>query len=290
MIAGLLKKILLVCYCIIISTTKIYADTDIKPWRDFVLLLKENKFQEEMIRPHLEELRKPNMDFINKIIELDKWAELDVEPEIIRLKNRINYLIFLTINNTKAEYCFTFIEDNSKWYLEHIETIFIRLDKIPALPVSEFPDIPDFQKAWAREEIYWSEQVRIYSFLKAEKGKEFAINWFKDGMGYNIAAKTWVPFVESKKAFILYMCWEQRNLRGGEVVLEKLGDDEALVKIRPLLINIYLQSSHFKQQISWDDFIEIYFAIWKDRAEQAGWKLDFILGDYLLGFHFKRNI
>lgn len=287
---GLLKQMLFVCGIIIVSATGIKADSRMKSWQDFILLIKEDKFKENMIRPHLESLRKPIMDFINKVKEIDNWAELDTEPEIIKFNNKINCLINLTISNNKAEYCFTFVEENSIWYLEHIETIFIRLDKIPSLPVSEFPDVSDFQKAWASEEIYWSEQVRVFNFLKKEKGKEFAIDWFKDGMGYNLAAKTWVPFVEPQKAFVLYMCWEQRNLRGGEVVLEKLGDDEALVKVRPLLINIYLQSSHLKQQISWDNYIEIFFAIWKDRAEHAGWKLDFLLGDYLIGFHFKRDI
>jgi hypothetical protein len=114
------------------------------------------------------------------------------------------------------------------------------------------------------------------------------LNWFKDGAGYFLAAKTWVPFVEPGKAFILYLCWEQANLRKSKVTLEKLDENEAMIRIRPLLIDIYLQASHLKQQISFEDYVQIFTTIWEDRAEKAGWKLEIIGGDYLIGFHFTR--
>ena len=262
------------------------AMDDLKLWNDFIEQIKAGKFTEDMIRPHFESLRKSNMAFINKMKNEALRQELESQPEIIRANNRINYLLALTFNNSQNTYCFTFIEENGKAYLQHIETIFVRLDKIPSLPASEFPDVSDSQKAWAREEIYWSEQVRLFNYLSKEKGKEFAFDWFKDGAGYFLGAKTWVPFVDPKKAFILYLCWEQANLRGSKVVLEKLDEGEAIVKIRPLLINIYLQSSHLRQQISWEDYISLFFTIWQERAEKAGWKLDFKLGEYLIGFHF----
>ena len=104
-------------------------------------------------------------------------------------------------------------------------------------------------------------------------------------MGYLLGAKTWVPFVDPKKAFILYLCWEQAQLRGNKVILEKLDDKEAFVKIRPIYIDLYLRSSHLKQQISWEDYMQIFFTIWEERAKKAGWHLDFITGEYIIGFH-----
>jgi len=87
------------------------------------------------------------------------------------------------------------------------------------------------------------------------------LNWLKDGAGYFLAAKTWVPFVEPEKAFILHLCWEQANLRRNKVTLEKLDENAAMIRIRPLLSDIYLQASHLKQQISFDDYVQIFATI-----------------------------
>ncbi|MBN2092070.1 hypothetical protein JW964_20800 [candidate division KSB1 bacterium] len=266
----------------------IHAIDDTTIWKEFILLVQQKKFSAEMIRPHYESLRQSSMNFVQAMMDNAIAQELKEKPEIICSKNQISYLIPLTLNQNKVTYSFTFVEENEKWYLQHIESIFIRLDKISALPTSEFPDNSEQQKAWQREEINWSQQVRLFNFLCAEKGKAYALNWFKDGAGYFLAAKTWVPFVEPEKAFILNLCWEQANLRRSKVTLEKLDENEAMIRIRPLLIDIYLQASHLKQQISFDDYVQIFTTIWEDRAEKAGWKLDIIGGDYLIGFHFKR--
>jgi hypothetical protein len=176
-------------------------------------------------------------------------------------------------------------------FLKHIEGVFVRLDKVSSLPASNFPDLTEQKKSEAREEIYWSEQVRLFNFLSREMGKEFAYKWVKDGIGngvgYLLGAKTWVPFVEPKKAFILYLCWEQAKLRGSKIILEKLDDDEAIVKIRPFYIDLYLRASHLKQQISWEDYVQIFYTIWQERAEKAGWQLDVKTGEWYIGFHFK---
>lgn len=280
-------------FILIYFTYDAFAIDDFKLWQEFLQLIKKGEFTEDMIRPHFESLRKSNMEFLNMMKDKASWDELESKPEIIRVNDQINYLIPLTFDSYKTTYCFTCIEENGQLYLKHIEAIFIRLDKISLLPTSEFPDLSDQQKAWAREEIYWSEQVRLFNFLSEEKGKEFAYEWVKreigNGVGYLLGAKTWVPFVEPKKAFILYLCWEQAKLRGNKVILEKLDDKEAIVKIRPIYIDIFLSSSHLKQQISWEEYVQIFFTIWQERAEKAGWQLDFITGEYLIGFHFRSD-
>jgi hypothetical protein len=117
------------------------GDTTI--WKEFIQLVQQKKFTAEMIHPHFESLRQANVDFVQSMMDNAIAQELKEKPEIIRSKNQVNYLLPLTFNNSTATYCFTFIEENEKWYLQHIESIFIRPDKISALPTSEFPDISD---------------------------------------------------------------------------------------------------------------------------------------------------
>ena len=125
-----------------------------------------------------------------------------------------------------------------------------------------------------RDEGRISEMVRLFNFLSKEKGKEFAFNWFKDGNGYALAAKTWVPFFPLSKAFILFLCWEQSNLRGNEVTLEKLEESEAVVRIKSISFHLYKAAAHLKPKISFEDFRKMFETRWQDRAEKAGWKVE----------------
>jgi hypothetical protein len=115
--------------------------------------------------------------------------------------------------------------------------------------------------------------VRIFNTLAQAKGRESAFDFFRDGNGYLLSARTWVPFVEPPRAFILYLCWEQANLTGNEVVLEKLQDREAVIRMRTFFFRLYKVSAHLKQQISFEDYRNIFETIWQDRSRAAGWEL-----------------
>lgn len=106
------------------------------------------------------------------------------------------------------------------------------------------------------------------------QGRDYAFDFFKDGAGYFLAAKTWVPFVEPRRAFILYACWEQANLRGNPVTLEKLGDAEAVVRVSTYYFGLYKASAHLRQQIPFEDYRRIFETIWRDRARAAGWAFE----------------
>lgn len=194
-------------------------------------------------------------------------TSVEIVPEIISTVDKINYIISLS----GEQYCLTFIVDGENWFLQHVECIFIRLDKV-LTPADSFPDISDQKKNWIRQEIEIHKMVRLFNFLRTEKGKDFALDWFKDGAGYRLESLSWVPFVEPLKAFILYLCWEQSNLYGNETVLESLNCDYARVRIKTLYNDIYKQT-HIKQQIMYDDYIGIFDTMWKDRAQAAGWDL-----------------
>jgi hypothetical protein len=154
-----------------------------------------------------------------------------------------------------------------------MESITVRLDKISSLPASTFPDLPEEKKGWMREEIRVSNQVNLFNLLSKEKGREFAFNWFKDGPGYLLTAKAWVPFYPVRKALILYLCWEQANLNGNKVTLEQLDDNQAKVLMNPIYFKLYKQAGHLYQQISSEDYRRIFETIWHDRATSAGWEL-----------------
>ena len=85
------------------------------------------------------------------------WEEFESTPEVHQVSNRVYYLIPLTFDGKKTTYCFTFVVEENKWYLQHVESIFIRLDKITHPSASIFPDLPEDQKSWMREEIRVSE-------------------------------------------------------------------------------------------------------------------------------------
>lgn len=225
------------------------------------------------MRPYYEEFKEPFMRFLKEMREKATWEEWEEAPEIHRLGNQVHFLIPLTFDGRTGTYCFTLLSEGDQWYFQHLEAINIRLDKIRALPTSTFPDVPEEKKAHIREETYWSREMWLFNFLVQEKGKNFAFDYFKDGDGYFLAAKVWIPFVKPQKAFILYVCWEQANLRGNKVTLEKLEDNEALVRMSTYYFALYKISAHYSQQISFEDYRQIFETIWQDRARAAGWDL-----------------
>lgn len=258
-------------------------------WKEFLASLRKGKLTHDKLHPYDESLKEPLMGFLTTIKEKASSEELEVTPETHRVGNQIHYLVPLTFDGERTTYCFTFLAEGDEWYLQHIESIFIRLDRIPSLPTSTFPDLPEEKKAWMREEIHVTKQVRLFNFLSREKGRDSALNWFRDGAGYFLAARTWVPFAPPPKAFILYVCWEQANLRGNSVTLEKMDDSEAVVRIRSNYLRLYTHSAHLKLQISLDDYRRILETIWQDRASNAGWELGMTYSQDECVLNFKRG-
>ena len=132
----------------------------------------------------------------------------------------------------------------------------------------------------------WSERVRVFNLISRLKDREAALGFFLDGPGYFLGAKTWVPFVPPRRALILYLCWEQANLRGSGVILEKLSDEEAVVRLDPLPYRIFRAATHLREQIDFRDFRELYESIWRSRAEAAGWDLEISLRGQWTILHF----
>jgi hypothetical protein len=252
---------------------------DLAIWKEFVAAMKKDVIASERIRPYYEELREPILGFLEEMRQKAAWAEWDKEPEIHRVGDHVHFLIPLTFDGRAGNYCFTFFDDGRTWFFRHMEAINIRLDKTGPLPTSVFPDVDEEAKAHIREETRWSREIRLFNLLSDLKGKDFAFGFFKDGDGYFLAAKTWVPFIEPQKSFILYACWEQGNLRGNQVTLEKLEDGEALIRMSTYYFALYKATAHLRQWISFEDYAKIFETIWQDRARAAGWILDIEYSD-----------
>ena len=271
------SKYLFVVLLVVCSNSG-FSQENLHIWREFVETLKNGKFTVEHIKPY-EFISKENqlkhIQNFKKYSDDSSWDEWDNTPEIFAVENHVHFLVTLGFGNAqKSNFCFTFLIEDGKWYYRHLENIFVRLDKTQEPPTSEFPDVPKEMKAWQREEVYWSKMVYLYSVLSKEKGKEFFFNLMKDGAGYFLGAKTWVPFVPPPRAFILYLCWEQKHLKENDVSLEKLSDQEAIVKLQTHFFYLYKRAGHLKQQIPFVDYKEIFETIWIERAKNAGWNLD----------------
>ena len=255
-----------------------FGQNDLQVWREFRDALKSGSMTVDRIRPYdaLGDSFKPillsYLDSLRARATAEDWV---VVPEVIRNGNRIQYIAPWTEGNRKVQYCFSFLTEGSRWYFQHLEAIMIRLDKVSRFPATDFPDIPEEQKSWAREEIYWSFVIQnIYLPSAREKGQQAALDMLKDGGGYFMAAKAWVPFVSPRRAFVLYLCWEQKNLRGNDVTLVKLDDHEAIVKMKTQYFSLYTIAAHLKPVISFDDYRQIFESLWQDRASNAGWNLN----------------
>jgi len=277
----------------LMSYTASFGQEELKIWNEFINLVRNNRMTEDKIKPlsQLGDKFKPvllsYLDSVRLQASPDDWRSV---PEIIKIDDRIQFIVPWTTRSQRVDYCFSFILVGSQWFFQHLESIFIRLDKLPSLPASKFPDVSDQQKAWAREEIYWSFIIQnIYLPLATEKGKEYTLNLLKDGAGYFVGAKTWVPFSAPHKAFILYLCWEQANLRGNNVTLEKLTDTQAIVHLETQFFYLYFIAGHLKSRISIEDYKQIFETIWQDRAKNAGWNLNITYSpDFKVDFIFTR--
>lgn len=272
------RLLLITILCLLARTS--FASEDLAIWRQFVNRLKEGDWSGRDIRPYDSSLTPAFIGFLKTIHQTATWEDFDRTPEVYRQGNRVHFVETVRLNDQPQTLCFTLIEEGDRWYFQQLESILIRLDAIDSLPTSTFPDVDEATKAWMREEFRVSNQVRLFTYLSESLERGAALDWFRDGPGYFLAARAWVPFVEPERAFILYMCWDLTNLQGNQVTLEALDDRHAQIRAHLLYFQIYEHAAHLKPQISLDDYRALFDTVWTDRANAAGWDLDItVTGD-----------
>jgi hypothetical protein len=255
-------------------------------WHEFVTLVKGGALASDRIRAYSAVLQEALPRHLKAMRDKADWREWQVSPEMHQVGEQVHFLLPLTFDGQRSTFCFSFLVEEGNWYWQHVESIVLRLDQLGPLPAMSFPDLPEVQKAWMREKVRVTEQVRTFKYLVELKGTLFAMDWLKDGPGYALAARTWVPFVPPSRAFVLYACWEQASLRGNPVTLYQLEEQEALLEIEPIYLKLYRETGHLRQQIGWNEYKLLYETIWSDRAAHAGWELEIEYGGEMCRLHF----
>lgn len=241
-------------------------------WEDFLTEVQKAPLPQDRFRPYHESLREALPSVLENLRpHILASIHHQNDPKYFTSENQVHFIY--TIGTGTPGFCFSFLIENDQWYLQHIESIYVRLDLTGSPPVSTFPDLPEDTKAWCRDEAQMTEIARLYRFLSDEKGKAFALNWFRDGERYFLGARAWVPFVPPARAFILYACWEMSNLQKNYVTLLTLGENEAKIRARLRTFELYKRAVHLSQFISEAEYLELFETIWQDRAACAGWDL-----------------
>jgi hypothetical protein len=288
------RRLMLAIILLSAASSTAFSQDSLGIWREFVSLVRSGGMTVDRIRPY-QELENAKAELLRYLVIAREQAlpeEWETKPEIIRRDDTFHYIITLTTNHQKVPYCFSIITENNQWYFRHVESIFIRLDTLSSFPTSVFPDVEEPKKAWMREETYWSFVVlNVYLPITRDRGKDYALSLLKDGAGYYLGAKAWVPFERPHRAFILYLCWEQAHLRNNGVTLVSLSDTSSVVEIQSHFFALYDIAAHLKPVISEGDYRQIFETIWHDRAKNAGWALDVTyLENYSVRLHFHRGI
>jgi hypothetical protein len=279
-VAGRVAGIGLIAAAMLFAGSSTARASDLTIWWDFMRDLQSGGMADSSrYRPYAPVQRASLMAALEGMRPLLVWDSCTTAPEVFRVGDQVHFVAPLVFRKDGATgrgtFCFTFLTRDGRWYFQHLESIFLRLDQVGPPPVSVFPDLPEERKAWMRDEIQTSADIAHYVVVAREKGAEAARDWFRDGAGYALAARTWVPFVPPERAFILYVCWEQANLRGQPVTLEALDDASARVRLTARFLELYRRTTHLRTEIDAVDYRALFESIWRDRATHGGWEIAF---------------
>ena len=168
-----------------------------------------------------------------------------------------------------------FIFENEKYILANLDSYTLPLKKVDCLPFNSYPPLPE-RESIMRQEYAVTRTVDYYVRLKEIIGKQEALNWFKDGKGEHTGVPAWMPYFTKRKAFIAYTAWIQNRLYGEDIYITKFTEEhsELLFKNSSCLF-LYKVAGHLKHMIPYDEYIELFETIWKDRAIFNGYTASF---------------
>src|SRR4030042_3141186 len=152
-------KLGLLPLCLVCSVvfSNVSGPDDLAIWKEFVAAVRSGTLASEQIRPLYGVPKETLLEYLRGLkIASDansSWSAWDI-PEVFPVGNLVHFIAKIRIGpGTMTDRCFSFIKEGNRWYYGHMEGIFIRLDKTPQPPTSDFPDVDAETKAWQREEI-----------------------------------------------------------------------------------------------------------------------------------------
>lgn len=189
------------------------------------------------------------------------------------------YIYHISLND-EWEVRIDFIYKDNVYKLAHLDSYTLPLKKIDRLPFTNFESLPFEIEAKMREEYRITKIVNDFIRLKNIIGKEEALNWFKDGQSEKTGVPAWMPYFTKRKAFIAYSAWMQDRLYGENVSIREFTETHSELFFKECIwIFLYKVASHLKCMISYDEYIEIFETIWKDRAVCNGYQVDILYSD-----------
>lgn len=185
-------------------------------------------------------------------------------------------------------YRFDFLLQAGKWKLAFIECVTLPVSDIDAhaLPYAAYTALPQ-KEAEIRAEKEISRMIFWYDTLKELKGKAEAVSRFCDGAGECLCARSWVPFYKEKLAYIAYAAWMENRIYGEDVRIERFEESGCQLRFcGHLWRRIYANTGHLCNSIAYSEYMELFEAIWTDRAKASGWNVRFLYeqGDTVLVF------
>ena len=231
---------------------------------------------------HMEDMHPlmPGMEdmLLNILNRFSGSARLPAHPgKVIHTGSVVHFLF--TLQGDDGQFCASVITEGDPHYFQHLESISIDFSNPPPIPCAgnELPSLSQQQLAWIREEVSMTDRVRLFNHLASTQSRQSALDWFKDGDGFFLAARAWIPYDEPRIAFLWYAAWSEYYLHGNPVLVQRVEPAGGSICFTdPLHWRLYRQTGHLKTQISEQDYEALFDAIWQDRARAAGWRLEIV--------------
>lgn len=173
------------------------------------------------------------------------------------------------------DYRFDFLLIEKKWKLSFIECITLPVFDITALPYVDFKALQE-KEIEIRSEQEISKLVFLYNQFKNLVGQQKAMEMFYDGAGEFLCARSWVPFYNDRLSYIAYAAWMQNRIYGEQVEIIKFDEQCSCLRFhRHIWRRMYQMTGHIQKMIDYEEYMNLFESIWKNRASESGWRLQF---------------
>lgn len=187
------------------------------------------------------------------------------------------------------DYRFDFSSDGFSWRLAFVECITLPVLGMETVPYSKFIPL-EKKEVFIRREKEISQFIHFYLKFKELVGKEEALAMFCDGRGEYICARSWVPFYSDGLSYIAYSAWYESRINGETVVIQEFQENKCVVVIyNHIWRNVYFMARHLNPIIEYTEYMELFESVWRDRAQNAGWTINFVYKDEYTSLIFNRN-